>query len=73
MQLTVKGGAGEGVMNGKEVVDADLDQWTTARKNPDGTRNKFRTALKDLPRTGSIGLQYHGHPVGFKNIVLKPL
>ena len=44
-----------------------------ARKNPDGSRNKFRTALKDLPRTGSIGLQYHGHPVWFKNTVLKLL
>ncbi len=73
MKLTVNGASVKVVMNGKEVVDADLDQWTTARKNPDGTRNKFRTALKDLPRTGSIGLQYHGHPVWFKNIVLKPL
>ncbi|MDP6794162.1 MAG: DUF1080 domain-containing protein [Verrucomicrobiota bacterium] len=73
MKLTVNGPSVKVVLNGKQVIVADLDQWTKARKNPDGSRNKFRTALKDLPRTGSIGLQYHGHPVWFKNIFLKPL
>ena len=73
MKLTVNGASVKVVLNGKQVVDADLDKWTTPRKNPDGSRNKFRTALKDLPRTGSIGLQYHGHPVWFKNLKLKKL
>ena len=73
MKLTVNGASVKVVLNGKQVVDADLDQWTTPRKNPDGSRNKFRTALKDLPRTGSIGLQYHGQPVWFKNLKLKKL
>ena len=71
MKLTVNGASVKVVLNGIEVIDADLDQWTTARKNPDGSRNKFRTSLKELPRTGSVGLQYHGHPVWFRNIVLK--
>jgi hypothetical protein len=73
MKLTVNGASVKVVLNGKQVVVADLDQWTTGRKNPDGSRNKFRTALKDMPRTGSIGLQYHGQSVWFKNIVVKPL
>ena len=73
MQLIVNGSVVKVRLNGKEVIDADLDQWKTARKNPDGSRNKFRTALKDLPRAGSIGLQYHGHPVWFKNLNLKKL
>ena len=73
MKLTVNGASVKVVLNGKQVVDADLDKWTTPRKNPDGSRNKFRTALKDLPRTGSIGLQYHGQPVWFKNLKLKKL
>ena len=73
MKLTVNGASVKVVLNGKQVVDADLDQWTTPRKNPDGSRNKFRTALKDLPRAGSIGLQYHGQPVWFKNLKLKKL
>ena len=73
IKLTVNGASVKVVLNGKQVVDADLDQWTTPRKNPDGSRNKFRTALKDLPRAGSIGLQYHGQPVWFKNLKLKKL
>jgi len=73
MKLTVKGASVKVLLNGKKVVDADLDQWVTPRRNPDGSRNKFRTALKDLPRTGSIGLQYHGQAVWFKKLKLKKL
>ena len=57
----------------KEVVNADLDKWTTGNKNPDGSRNKFRTALKDLPRKGRIGFQDHGHDVWFRNVYIKRL
>ena len=58
-------------INGKVVVEANLDEWSEAQKNPDGSKNKFKTALKDLPRTGHIGLQYHGHPVWFRNVRVK--
>lgn len=61
------------VLNGRPVLDADLDQWTEAGKNPDGTDNKFKKALKDMPRKGYIGLQDHRSPVLFKNIKLKRL
>ncbi len=61
------------VLNGKKVLEANIDDWDTANQNPDGSKNKFKTALKDLPRTGHIGLQYHGHPVWFRNIRLKKL
>src|ERR1700733_13953475 len=40
------------VFNGAEVIHADLDNWTEAHKNPDGTPNKFKVALKDFARTG---------------------
>ncbi len=73
MKLTCKGEKITVVLNGKKVIDADIDQWTTANKNPDGTKNKFKTPLKDLPRTGQIGFQYHGHPVWFRNVKLKSL
>ena len=46
-------------LNGELVVNANIDHWTTPRQNPDGSKNKFRTALKDLPRTGNIGFQDH--------------
>jgi len=60
-------------MNGERIVEADLDQWNQAGQNPDGTKNKYRTALKDFPREGKIGLQEHGAVVAYRNIRVKPL
>ena len=51
----------------------DLNRWTEAHKNPDGTPNKFNTAYKDMPRVGNIGLQYHGHPVWYRNVKILTL
>ena len=61
------------ILNGEMVVDMDLDLWTEAHKNPDGTKNKFQNAYKDMSREGHIGLQYHGHPVWFRNLKVKPI
>jgi hypothetical protein len=60
-------------LNGTLVVDADIDQWSEAGKNPDGTPNKFKYAWKDMPRLGHIGLQDHGGYVEFRNIKIKEL
>jgi len=61
-------------LNGKEIVKADLNRWTTARKNPDGGGNKFPHAIGSLPREGFIGLQnYGGKSLWFRNIRIKPL
>jgi len=73
MVVTCKGSKIQVELNGEQVIDADLDQWTQAGMNPDGTKNKYKTAVKDFPRTGHIGLQYHGHPVWFRNIKIRPL
>ena len=61
------------ILNGEQVLNMNLDLWTEAGKNPDGTRNKFKTAYKDMARSGHIGLQYHGHPVWFRNMKVKEL
>ena len=61
------------VYNGEQVIDMDLDLWTEAHLNPDGSRNKFNTAYKDMPRVGPIGLQDHGQPIWFRNIKIKRL
>jgi hypothetical protein len=71
--ITCRGGKVAIDMNGERIIDADLDQWDQAGQNPDGTKNKYRTALKDFPREGHIGLQEHGAVVAYRNIRVKPL
>jgi hypothetical protein len=65
------------VFNGETVIDASLDSWPEIGKNPDGTPNKFKKALKDFARSGPIGLQgLHGKaqaPVWYRNLKIKPL
>lgn len=65
------------VFNGEEVIKADLNDWPEKGKNPDGTPNKFKVALKDFSRKGPIGLQgLHGKaqaPVWYRNLKIKPL
>jgi sugar phosphate isomerase/epimerase len=61
------------VFNGEQIIDMNLDLWTEAHKNPDGTPNKFNAAYKDMPRVGHIGLQDHGDPIWFRNIKIKSL
>lgn len=61
------------VLNGQQVSEANLDQWTEVGKNPDGSNNKFKRALKDFARTGYIGLQDHGTPVMYRNIRIREL
>jgi sugar phosphate isomerase/epimerase len=58
-------------LNGEDIIDMDLDLWTEPHKNPQGTKNKFPTAYKDMPREGHIGFQYHGNPVWFRNLKIK--
>jgi hypothetical protein len=75
--ITCKGPLVSVVFNGEEVINADLDKWSEAVKNPDGTPNKFKKALKDYARTGPIGLQgLHGKaqaPVYYRNLKIKAL
>ncbi|HEY1378851.1 MAG TPA: DUF1080 domain-containing protein [Gemmataceae bacterium] len=61
------------VLNGEEVISADLDKYTVAGKNLDGGKNKYKKAIKDFPREGLVGLQDHGHDCWFKNIKIKVL
>lgn len=61
------------LLNGARVVDANLDDWSQARKNPDGTPNKYNKPMKDVPRRGHLVLQDHPGEVHFRNLHLKTL
>jgi hypothetical protein len=65
------------VFNGEQVLNLDLNDWKEARKNPDGTPNKFSKPLKDYAKKGPIGFQgLHGReqaPVWYRNVKIKSL
>jgi len=60
-------------LNERQIVEADISRWTEPNRNPDGTSTKFSWPLKDLPKTGWIGLQDHWRPVWYRKIRIKPL
>lgn len=68
VRIECRGASVKCYLNGTLTGDIDLDQFTEAGKNPDGTGNKFRYAYKDLPRRGHIGFQDHGDRVWYRDI-----
>jgi hypothetical protein len=53
------------ILNGKAVVDADLDNWKNPLVNPDGTPvppwHRGFPALSTIPTCGKVGFQgVHG-------------
>jgi hypothetical protein len=73
MEITARQNRVQVELNGERVVDADLDRWTEAGKNPDGTKNKYKTAYKEMARRGYIGLQDHLSDCWFKNLKIREL
>ena len=73
MTLRCQGPHIHAVLNGQEVLDLSVDDWNKPGQNPDGSKNKFVKALKDLPRRGHVGLQYHGQPIWIRTLQVRRL
>jgi hypothetical protein len=77
LTLTCKDSMVYVVFNGEPVAQMDMKQWTSAKKNPDGSDIPawLTTPLAQLPTKGHVGLQgLHGKsPMYFRNIKIKSL
>lgn len=77
MTVTARGKNIKVAVNGEITVDADLSQWTSAKKNPDGTDipSWLSRPMADLPTKGRIGLQgKHGNAaIYFRNMRIQEL
>ena len=75
--ITAKGKLVEVVLNGEKVLSMDLSQWTSAKKNPDGSDipSWLSKPKAELATKGYIGLQgKHGAAaIWFRNIKIRPL
>jgi hypothetical protein len=71
--ITAKGPVVHVALNGEQIIDMNVDEWKVAGKNPDGSDNKFRKALKNFPRKGRIQFQDHHKPVWYRNVRIKEL
>lgn len=77
MTVTAQGKHVKVAVNGEVTVDTDLSQWTSAKKNPDGTDIPpwLSRAWAELPTKGRIGLQgkHGGAAIYFRNVRIKEL
>ncbi len=71
--LLCKGPFIEFELNGKRVLEVDIDQWEVPGRNPDGSGNKFKHAWAEMPRKGYLGLQDHGGRIWFRHIRLREM
>jgi len=75
MTVTCQGPRIRVLLNGELVTDANLQNWTSAKKNPDGSDIPpwLSRPLAELETKGHIGLQgkHGGAPIYFRNIKIK--
>jgi hypothetical protein len=77
MTVTCKGKKIKVALNGEIVNEMDMDLWTSATKNPDGSEipSWLSTPFNQLKTKGFVGLQgkHAGAPIFFRNIKIKEL
>jgi 3-keto-disaccharide hydrolase len=74
MTITAKGPKITIVLNGKQVLNTNLNDWNETGKNPDGSANKYHKPMNWLAdQSGYIWLQEHPGEIWFRNIWVKSL
>lgn len=72
MSISARGPLVKVWINGEQVIDADLRDWTSAKTNPDGSEIPpwLSTPWAELPTSGRIGFQgkHAGAPIWFRHI-----
>lgn len=71
--LTARGSRITVELNGQQIIDINLDDWKTPEMNPDGSKNKFKRAIREYKQEGHIGFQDHGARVMYRNIRIRRL
>jgi len=73
LEITCRGPHISVTSNGELVAKINCDKWTVPGQRLDGSKHKFKSAVKDFSRKGYLGFQDHGHKVWFRNIKLLEL
>lgn len=77
MTITCRGSMIYVVLNGELVTTMDMQKWTSAEENPDGSEIPpwLSRPKAELPLKGKIGLQgkHAGAPIYFRNVKIKTL
>lgn len=55
------------------TAEMNCNEWPHRSRRPDGTKHKFKTAIKGLEHRGFLGFQDHGKKVWYKNVKLLEL
>jgi len=75
--VTCKGKMIYVMLNGQMVTEMNMDLWTSATKNPDGSDipSWLSTPFAELPTHGNIGMQgkHAGAPIYFRNVKIEEL
>jgi hypothetical protein len=75
MTITSRGPHITVVLNGEQVTEIDMRQWTSAKKNPDGSAIPpwLNRPLAEMATKGHVGLQgkHGGAPIYFRNMKVK--
>ena len=65
------------ILNGELIAEMNMDLWTRADKNPDGTDipSWLSTPFSELPTNGYIGFQgkHAGAKIFFRNMKIKEI